>query len=447
MQPVTKYVRCGNIHIAYQVFGDGLFDLIYVPGWVSHVELAWEDPEQARFLSRLASFCRVITFDKRGTGLSDRVSNDKLPTLEERMEDLKAVMDAAGSKEAALFGFSEGGNLCALFAATYPQRTKALVLFGVFAKRIKSPDYPWAPSPESRAQEYAIVEKEWGNEMDLQNYVPSRMHDKEFIKRLATYFRRAASPSAAVTLLRMNTEIDIREILPLIRVPTLLLYRTHDHEAQVEEGRWIASRIPNARFVELEGQDHIPWVSDQDAVLDHVQEFLTGVKPTRDFDRILVTILFTDIVGSTELAAKIGDRAWKALLDQHNSFIRQTIHEFRGEEIDTTGDGFLVAFDGPARAVRCALAISQNTSIDAFRIRTGLHTGEVIKIGSKMSGLSIHLTERVLRHSGPGEVVITGAVKDLVPGAGFAFEDRGVHALKGVPGKWHLFAVTDTTTH
>jgi class 3 adenylate cyclase len=365
----------------------------------------------------------------------------ELPTLEERMEDLRAVMEAVGSEKAALFGFSEGGNLSALFAATYPERTRALVMFGVFAKRVWSPDYPWAPTPEARAKEYELVEREWGNEVGLEQYIPAQFNDTDLVRRLATYFRRAASPMAAVSLLRMNTDIDIRSILPTIQVPTLIIHREHDLQALLDEGRWIASQIPGARLIELKGQEHIPWIGNQDEVLDHIQEFLTGVKPTQDFDRVLSTLLFTDIVGSTELAAEIGDHAWRELLERHDSIIRQKILEYKGEEIDTTGDGFLIAFSGPVRAVRCALAIIAAVVKENIDIRAGLHTGEVHKVASKVSGLSVHIAERVMRKAGAGEVMITKAVKNLVSGSGFVLEDKGTEALKGVPGEWQLYGV------
>jgi class 3 adenylate cyclase len=441
MQPVTKYVRSGDLHIAYQVVGAGDFDLIYVPGWVSHVELAWEDPEHARFLTRLASFSRLICFDKRGTGLSDRVPEDKLPTHEERMDDLKMVMDAVGSKQAALFGFSEGGNLCALFAARYPERTKALVVFGTFAKRSWSPDYPWAPTPEQRQKEYDIVEREWGREMDLASYVPSRIHDKEFVRRLATYFRRAASPSAAVTLLRMNTQVDIRDILPTISVPTLVMHRMNDRDAHVEEGRFIATHIPGARFIEFEGDDHIPWIGDQESILDQMEEFLTGMKPSTDFDRVPSTILFTDIVGSTELAAKIGDQAWRKLHARHDKLIRQQIFESGGEEIDTTGDGFLIVFDDPGNGIRCAARIIRACAKIGIEVRTGLHSGEVYKVGSDLSGLAVHIAARVMHKADTGEIVVSSAVVNQLQGEDFNFTDKGNYPLKGLPEEWQLFLV------
>lgn len=377
MPPITRFARSGDLHIAYQIVGEGPFDLVYVPGWVSHVELAWEEPTLASFLRRLASFSRLILFDKRGTGLSDRVPDDRLPTLEQRMDDLRAVMDAVGSKRAAVFGVSEGGNLSMLFAATCPDRVTALVTFGSFAKRIWSADYPWAPTPEQRESECALVEREWGNLMDLEHYVPSKMADEAFARRLATYMRRAASPGAAVALLRMNTLIDVRQVLPTISVPTLVIHRAGDLDVNVEEGRWISTQIPGARLAELPGADHLPWVGDQEAVLDEVQEFLTGVRPIPNIDRVLATVLFTDIVRSTELAARLGDRAWLELRARHHAVVRREFARFRGHEVDSAGDGFFATFDGPARAIRCAMSIGDEVRELGTEIRAGLHTGEV----------------------------------------------------------------------
>jgi len=442
MVPQTQYARSGNVHIAYQVVGDGPIDLVYVPGWVSHVELAWDEPVLASFLRRLASFSRLITFDKRGTGLSDRVPEDQLPTLEERMDDLRAVMDAVGSKRAALFGVSEGGNMSVLFAATYPERTVALATCGCYAKRVWSPDYPWAPDPAAREQEYQHIEREWGNLMDLSRYIPSKMHDEAFARRLATYCRRSASPGAAVALLKMNTQIDTRHVLPTIRVPTLVLHRTGDMDVNVEEGRWIAAHIPGARFVELPGDDHMPWVGDQDAVLDELQEFLTGVRPVRDIDRVLATVLFTDIVGSTEEVARVGDRAWRDLLERHHAMVRGELARFRGKEVNTAGDGFFATFDGPARGVRCALSIHDAARTLGLGVRAGLHTGEVELAGESLSGLAVHIGARVAALGGAGETLVSSTVKDLVAGSGLRFEDRGVHALKGVPGAWQLYAAS-----
>jgi pimeloyl-ACP methyl ester carboxylesterase len=439
--PKTQYTRSGDLHIAYQVVGEGPLDLVYVPGWVSHVELAWEEPTLARFLRRLASFSRLIMFDKRGTGLSDRVPNDKLPTLEERIDDLRAVMDAVDSERPAIFGFSEGGNLSAFFAATYPERTKALVLFGTFAKRIWSSDYPWAPKPEDRERESETLEREWGELMDLEYYVPSKDGDQPFLRRLATYFRRSASPGAAVALLRMNTQLDIRHILPTIRVPTLVIHRKGDRDANVEEGRWVAKQIPNARFVELSGEDHLPWVGHQDAVIDEVQEFLTGARAIPEPNRVLATVLFTDIVGSTEQAALMGDRAWQELLDSHHALVRKALAQFRGREIKTVGDAFITTFDGPARAMRCACAIRDSVGSIGVEIRAGLHTGEIEITGPDIGGIAVHIAARIMSVAQPGEILVSSTVKDLSVGSGIAFIDRGARVLKGVPDEWRLFMV------
>jgi len=438
----TKYVRSGSTHIAYQVIGHGPIDIVYVPGWVSHVEQAWEVPELSRFLRRLATFARLIVFDKRGTGLSDRVPNDNLPTLEERMDDLRTVMDAVDSKRAALFGTSEGGNLCTLFAATYPERTRALILLGAFAKRTWSPDYPWAPTLEQREQRYALIESEWGTAMDLTYYAPSKTNDKVFAQQFATYCRQSASPGAALALLRMNTEIDIRAILPTIRVPTLVIHRTGDQVAKVEEGRWLAKQITGARFVELPGNDHLSWVGDQNTVLSEIQEFLTGSRPILESDRILSTLLFTDIASSTELVAEMGDREWQDLLDQHHTMVRRELSRFRGKEIDTAGDGFFATFDGPARAIRCAQNIVEGGNQLGIKIRAGLHTGEIEVNGPQISGIALHIGARVSAISNPGEVLVSSTLKNLVAGSHIHFLDRGTHILKGVPGDWHLFSAT-----
>ncbi len=442
MPPETRYTRSGNVHIAYQVVGDGPLDLVFVPGWVSHVELAWEEPTKASFLKRLASFSRLIVFDKRGTGLSDRVPDAQLPTHEERMDDIRAVMDAAGSDRAAICGFSEGGNLAALFAAMYPRRTTALVMFGTFAKRIWAPDYPWAPTPEEREREYEVVAREWGGAMDLAKYVPGQVGDEPYMRRLATYFRHSASPGAAVALLRMNTQIDIRAALPAIHVPTLVLHRLGDMDANIEEGRFIARSIPGARFVELRGSDHLPWVGDQDAVLDEIQEFLTGVRPIADIDRVLATVLFTDIVGSTETAARLGDRAWRALLDGHHAMVRKELSHFRGREVNTAGDGFLATFDGPGRAIRCAFAIRDGARALGLATRAGLHTGEIEQSANDVRGIAVHIGARVAAIAEPGETLVSSTVKDIVVGSGIVFADRGVHTLRGVPGEWRLYAAT-----
>ncbi len=441
MRAETQYVRSGDVHIAYQVVGDGPIDVVYVPGWVSHVELCWQDPYYTRFLNRIASFARLILFDKRGTGLSDRVPDDQLPTLEQRMDDLHVVMDAAGSDKAALFGFSEGGNLSALFAATHPARTSALVMFGTFAKRQWSEDYPWAPTTEAREAEYAQTEQAWGGRMDLDHYIPSMSGDAAYLRQIAGYFRSAASPGAAVTLLKMNTQIDIRNVLPAIRVPTLVLHRTADREAHIDEGRWLAARIPGARFVELAGADHLPWIGDQDTLLNEVQTFLTGKRPPLQDTGALSTILVTDIVGSTETLRRIGDQAWRSLMGRHDEICQDAMDRHRGQLVNQTGDGLVAAFDGPARGIRCALEISQAVRELDLEIRCGLHTGECEIRGRETAGLAVHLAARVSDLAGPGEVLVSQSVRDLVAGAGFDFTDRGRHTLKGFPDSWHLFSV------
>jgi pimeloyl-ACP methyl ester carboxylesterase len=437
--PKTQYARSGDVHIAYQVVGDGPRDLVCVPGWLSHIELAWEEPSLAGFLHRLASFSRLILFDKRGTGLSDRVPNDKLPTLEERMDDVRAVMDAVGSERATVFGFSEGGNMTALFAATYPERTSSLVVFGTFAKRVWSPDYPWAPKPEERERTIREVENHWADLIDIAHYAPSKMDDAAFVERTATYFRRSASPGAAIALLRMNTQIDIRGILPAIRVPTLVLHRRDDHDANIEEGRYIASRIPEARLVELTGADHFPWVGDSEAVLDEIEEFLTGQRRVFEPDRVLATVLFTDIVGSTERASKMSDRAWLELLQRHHALVRRELMRFRGHEVKTAGDGFLATFDGPARAVRCACSIRDAVRALGLEIRAGLHTGEIELTGKDIAGIAVHIAARVSGTAAPNEVIVSSTVKNLVAGSGLHFIDRGRQTLKGIPDQWRLF--------
>jgi class 3 adenylate cyclase len=439
--PTTRYARSGDANIAYQMVGDGPFDLIWVPGWISNVEVSWEIPEYARFLTRLASFSRLILFDKRGTGLSDGVSIDHLPGLEQRMDDVRAVLQAAGSANAAVFGASEGGNLSILFAATYPERVRALVLAAVYAKRVWSPDYPWAPTPEERERQHAQLERDWSGEMDLATLAPSALGDAALTRRLTTFFRRSASPGAAVALNRMNTDIDTRSVLPSITAPTLVVCRSGDQDVRVEEERWIARQIPRARFVELPGDDHLPWLGDTDALLDEVEAFLTGVRRRPDPHRWLATVLFTDIVDSTVQAATLGDRHWHDLLERHNQVIRRELDRYGGREIDTAGDGFFATFDGPARAVRCACAIEETVRELGLEVRAGVHTGEVELVDGTVRGIAVHIGARVAHEAGPGEVLVSSTVKDLVVGSGLRFRERGRTRLKGVPGEWQLYQV------
>ena len=439
--PTTRYVRSGDANIAYQVVGDGPFDLIWVPGWISNVEVSWEVPEFARFLTRLASFSRLILFDKRGTGLSDGVSVEHLPGLEQRMDDVRAVLQAAGSTSAAVFGASEGGNLSILFAATYPERVSALVLAAVYAKRSWSPDYPWAPTPEERERQHEELERTWSGEMDLASLAPSALGDPALMRRLTTFFRRSASPGAAVALNRMNTEIDTRSVLPSIAPPTLVLCRTGDRDVSVEEERWIAGQIPRSTFVELPGDDHLPWLGDTDGLLDEVETFLTGERRRPDPHRWLATVLFTDIVDSTVQAAALGDRHWHDLIERHHALVRRELDRYGGTEVDTAGDGFFATFDGPARAVRCASAIVDAVRELGLEVRAGVHTGEVEGGDGTVRGIAVHIGARVAHEAGPGEVLVSSTVKDLVAGSGLRFRERGRTELKGVPGEWQLYVV------
>lgn len=439
MKPETRYARSGDVNIAYQVVGRGPRDLVFVPGWVSNVELLWEEPTMVRFIERLASFSRLILFDKRGTGLSDRVAN--IPDLETRMDDLRAVMDAVGSARAALLGVSEGGPMSVLFAATYPERTAAMIMIAGFPRRTWAPDYPWGP----KAAEFeSFVEKavsEWGGTAQLDVRAPSLAHDARFCEWYSRLLRMSASPGAVRALMKMNAEIDVRHVLPAVRVPTLILHRTGDRLINVEHSRYTSQRIPGATYIELPGNDHIPWVGDADAVLDEIEEFLTGVRQSVEADRVLATILFTDIVDATRRAAELGDRRWRDVLQAHHATVRGELGRFRGREIDNAGDGFLASFDGPARAVRAGCSIAESVRRLGLEIRAGVHTGECEVIGDKLGGIAVHIGARVAALAQGGEVLVSSTVKDLVAGSGLRFEDRGVHALKGVPGEWHLFAV------
>lgn len=435
--PRTQYTKSGGLHIAYQVTGGGPLDLIVVPGFVSHLEHQWEHPWSARFFERLGSFSRLIRFDKRGTGLSDRVGG--IPTLEQRMDDVRAVMDAVGSQRAALFGVSEGGPMSLLFAATYPLRISALVLYGCYARRSWAPDHPWGHTEEEWRAMIDTIEERWGQGSD--GRAPSASGDESYRQWWGTYQRLAASPGAAVSVMQMNKEIDVRSILSAIRVPTLVAHRTGDRVIRVEQGRFLAEHVPGARLVELAGVDHAPWAGNMDAILDEVEEFLTGDRHAPETDRVLATVLFTDIVGSTERAAALGDRKWRDLLEGYYALARRELARFRGREVDTAGDGFFASFDGPARGIRCGAAIAAGVRPLGIEVRAGLHTGECEVIGDKVGGIAVHIGARVAGLAKPGEVLVSNTVKDLVAGSGIGFEERGAHVLKGVPGEWRLFAV------
>ncbi len=439
MRPETHYARSGDVNIAYQAFGDGPRDLVLVPGWVSNIEVFWEDPALERFFERLAGFARVILFDKRGTGLSDRVAD--IPTLEVRMDDVRAVMDAVRSPRATLIGWSEGGPMCALFAATYPQRTAGLVMINSYARRIWAPDYPCGTPRQEWDAFIDETVRHWGGPVGLEARAPSRAGDQRFRDWWARLLRMSASPGASRAVLQMNADIDVRPILATIQVPALVLHAVREVNVPVAAGRYLASAIAGARYVELLGADHIPWGENADTILDEIEEFVTGVRRGPEPDRVLATVLFTDIVDSTRRAAELGDRRWRDVLEGHHTIVRDELGRLRGREIDTAGDGFLAAFDGPARAVRAACAVTAGVRRLGLEVRAGVHTGECEVMGSKLGGIAVHIGARVAALAGAGEVLVSSTVKDLVADSGLRFADRGLHALKGIPGEWHLFAV------
>jgi pimeloyl-ACP methyl ester carboxylesterase len=441
MVPETKYAKSGNVHIAYQVTGDGPIDLVFVHGWISHIEHLWEEPSIARFLGRLGSFSRLIMLDKRGTGLSDPVPLDQLPTLDERMDDIRAVMDAAKSERAALLGTSEAGALNLLFAATYPQRTAALILLNSYARLGWSEDYPFGIRAADAAGLLEAIEVGWGQGVAFEALVASQSDNQSMRSWWARYQRLAASPGAAVTLLRRAFDTDARAVLPTIGVPTLILHRAGDPFTGIEHGRYLAARIPGAKYVELAGHDHLFFAEDSDQLLAEIQEFLTGAREASEPDRVLATVLFADLVQSTEQAAKRGDRRWRDVLEAYYGVVRAELARFRGREVDTAGDGVFASFDGPARAIRCADAIATAVPRLGVDVRIGVHTGECEVIGAKVGGIAVHIGARVAALAGANEVLVSSTVKDLVAGSGLRFDDRGVHTLKGVPGEWRLYAV------
>jgi class 3 adenylate cyclase/pimeloyl-ACP methyl ester carboxylesterase len=439
--PETQYAKSGDVNIAYQVVGDGPFDLIHVPMFASNLELQWEDPAERRYFERLASFCRLIMFDKRGTGLSDRVA---VATLEERMDDLRAVMEDAGSQRAAVFGSSEGGAMSILFAATYPDRVSALVLYGAYPRMAWAPDYPEGIPEELWTEGSRLIEQNWGRGQEgglpLWLLAPDRADDPAWRRAHARWERLSASPGAAVALQQMVLEIDVRHLLSAIRVPTLVIYRTADI-GHATGSRYLGAHIPGAKVVELPGNTYFPHLGDQDAIVDEIEEFLTGVRPMHVPDRALATVLFTDIVSSTQRAAALGDNEWTRLLDHHDALVAREVERHRGRTINTTGDGMLATFDGPARAVRCAQAICGAVPSLGIEVRAGLHTGEIELRGTDIGGIAVHIGQRVSALAGAGEVLVSSTVKDLVAGSGITFADRGSHVLKGVPDEWRVFAV------
>ena len=437
----VAYARSGDVRIAYQVVGEGPVDLILVHGWVCTFQPGWEYPKLAAFYQRLASMGRLILFDKRGTGLSDRVSPERLPDLETRMDDVRAVLDAVGSRRAVVLGFSEGGSMSTLFAATHPDRTHALVLVGTFPRMMRSPDFPMGHTEDVYRQRFAgldqddwaqTVTKEW-----LGRVAPDLVSDENAVRWYISYVMRGASPAAVGALWRMNQQIDIRSVLPTIAVPTLVAFRSQEYFS--ERTRFMGEHIPGARVVELPGNDHLPWEGDQEKLLGEVERFLSGVQDDVEPDRVLATLLFTDIVGSTRKAAELGDRAWQELLTKHHRVVRAQLARFRGREVDMAGDGVFATFDGPARAVRCAAAIRDGLKALELEARAGIHTGEIEQAEGGVRGIAVHIAARISAEAHAGEVLVSSTVKDIVAGSGIVFEERGEHELHGVPGTWHLF--------
>ena len=431
--PATQYAKSGDVYVAYQIFGSGPIDLVFVPGWISHLDLWWDSPVTARWLKRFGQFARVIMFDKRGTGLSDRGG---LPNMDQRMDDIRAVMDAAGSKRAAVLGISEGGSLAALFAASHPGRCQSLVLHGAFAKFTS-----WFPTQDDLDAFSDYIREKWGSGDNMATFSPSRKEDQAYRMWWARRERAAASPSTALALMKMNSEIDISGILSAVRVPTLVIHRTDDAVVDIDGGRQLAELIAHAQFFESPGSDHVPWTGDDvDAIAEKIEEFLTGSKPAASIDRVLATVLFTDIVASTEKAESLGDRRWKELLGAHDDIVRREFIRFRGNEIKSLGDGFLATFDGPARAAHCALSIIEAIRLLGIEIRAGIHTGEVELQESDVSGVAVHVAARIVGQAATGECLVSRTVKDLVAGAELKFTERGKQQLKGLSEPMELFA-------
>jgi len=439
--PPTQYAESGGASIAYQVVGDGPIDLVLVLGFATHVELQWESPPYARFFERLSSFSRLILFDKRGSGLSDPVI--EAPTLERRVDDVRAVMDDAGSERAALFGVSEGGPMSVLFAATHPARVSALVLHGAMGRTTEAPDYPWATPAEALRESAAeFIMPYWGREAagELELFAPSLIDDPGAAEFTARLHRTAASPAMVQKIFEMFLDVDVRDVLGTIHVPTLVLHRRGDRVVNRRAGEELARRIPGARYVELRGIDHYPWAGDQGPVLDEIEEFLTGTRPVPEPDRVLATVMFADVVGSTERAATLGDRRWRELLSAHHGATRRELARFNGREVKTLGDGHLATFDGPARGVQCGWAIAEAARSRDLEIRIGLHCGEIELVGDDVGGIAVHLAARISAVAAPSEVLVSSTVKDLVAGSGIQFIDRGVQHLKGIPDERRLFA-------
>jgi class 3 adenylate cyclase/pimeloyl-ACP methyl ester carboxylesterase len=440
--PEISYAKSGDVHIAYQVLGDGPLDLIYAPEFWNSIEAMWEEPGFEKFLLRLASFSRLICFDQRASGLSDPVAPADIPSLEGWVDDVRAVMEDAGSSRAALLGSGGGGLMSMLFAASHPEQVQALVLVNSFPRLTRADDYPWGTSPDHEDRIIREMEHGWGRGVLLETVAPSVAGSPEFRRWWGRCQRLGCSPGTMLAIRRMLQQADVRDVLPTIRVPTLVVHRKETWAVDAGCGRYLADHIPGARYLEVPGIDFFVFVGDSDAILDEVEEFLTGVRRGESGARVLATVLFTDIAKSTERAAEIGDRRWGDLLESHHSIVRTQLSRFQGREIDTIGDGFLATFDGPARGIRCAREICSAVRELGLEVRAGLHTGEIELVGNDIRGIAVHIGARVSSLAGPGEVLVSSTVKDLVAGSGIEFEDRGMHELKGVPGEWRIFAVT-----
>ena len=443
--PETRYARSGDVSIAYQVLGSGPPDLVFAPP-IAHLELDWEIPSEARFYGRLASMCRLILFNLRGVGMSDRIPG--IPTLESRMDDIRAVMDAAGSERAVIFGLGDAGPLCVLFAATYPERTSALVLFNSSPRFVRNPQLPWLPTRAEQEAQADEFERHWGEAEFMSKALRSinpGLTEAELPGHLRS-LRVSVSPGSAAGYIRMNMDVDVCDVLSLVRVPTLVLHRSEEGGWDVRSGRYLAEHINGARFVELPGADFMPALGDQEQLFPELERFLAEVVEGKtaevEPDRVLATVLFTDIVASSEKAISLGDRAWRELLERHHALVRRQLARFRGVEVDTAGDGFFASFDGPARAIRCACAIVETVSELGLEVRAGLHTGECELANGKVAGIAVHTGARVASLAKPEEVLVSSTVKDLVAGSEIVFEDRGSHELKGIPGEWRLYAVS-----
>jgi class 3 adenylate cyclase len=439
--PETRYARLGGLHLAYQVVGEGPPDILLLDQWFGNLDAQWDVPALAELRERLASFGRLIMFDKRGTGLSDPIPTSSLPTLEEFMKDIPAVLDTVDSDRPALIANIGGGILAIPFAAAHPERISSLILVDCFARFLEAPDFPIGAPEAALAPALELAEGDTGRGVMVDLFAPSVATDERLRRAWARYERSAATPGSTKAIVRLIYESDVRDVLPAIRVPTLVIHRRDAVGFRVEHGRYLAEHIPDARYVELPGSDNLIWAGDLDAMVAEIQAFVTGVRPAPEPRRVLATVMFTDIVGSTERAAELGDVNWQALLADHNRVVRRQLDRFGGREIKVVGDGFLATFDGPARAVRCAIAIRDDVRELGLEIRAGLHVGEIEVLSDDIAGLAVHLGARVAALAGPGEVLVSSTVKDLVVGSGIAFDDRGSHLLKGVPGEWRLFAV------